>query len=292
MKNKTYIYLILILVSFIWASSFIVVKTATEEIDPIDLGFLRFIVATPILFLILIYQKKDLHLPKKEIPSLLILGLTGVTLLYLLQYIGIVYTNASTSSVLINTNVIFIAILSVIFLKEKISIKRISGILLSFIGVCVVIFSNISTENFNLNNVFFIGSILVLLSAFCWAIYSIVGKRLLEKYDAIVITSYAFIIGTLFYIPLVINDIHINIQNYSMNIFIYILYLAIFSSVFSYIGWYYSLKVTEASKAAVFLNLIPMFAITMSLFLGEKIKIIFILGAIFIIYGVYLTQKS
>lgn len=291
MNNKSFIYFLLILISLIWASSFIVVKNATEEIDPIDLGFLRFLVATPIMFLILLFRKKNIHLPKKELPSLIILGLTGVTLLYLFQYIGISYTNASTSAVLINTNVIFIAILSVFFLNETLPLKRIWGIVLSFIGVIVVIISNLPAESFTFDNVFFIGSILVLLSAFCWAIYSIIGKRLLKKYDTLAITTYSFALGTLFYIPLVISDLYIEIQGLSVNVIMSIIYLAILCSVFGYIGWYYALKEIEASKAAVFLNLIPFFAIIMSLLYGEKITGIFLLGAILIIYGIYQTQK-
>lgn len=292
MSNKTLIYILLVIIAFVWASSFIVVKNATQEIDPIDLGFFRFLVATPIMFFILIYKKRDIHFPKKDLPSMIVLGATGATLLYFFQYIGITYTNASTSAVLININVIFIAILSMLILKEKISFKRFAGILLSFFGVIVVIFSNISKESISINNIFLLGSILVLLSAFCWAIYTIVGKRLLEKYDALNITTYAFALGTIFYIPLVANDIYVEIQSYSIDLIAYVLYLAIFCSVFGYIGWYYAIKEIEASKAAVFLNLIPLFAIIMGIFLGEKITYFFVLGAIFIIYGVYLTQKS
>ena len=137
-----------------------------------------------------------------------------------------------------------------------------------------------------------IGSILILLSALCWAIYSIVGKRLLKKYDAFAITTYSFGLGTIFYIPFVVPDIAPTIQKISLNGWMAILYLAIVCSVFGYIGWYYALKKTEASKAAVFLNLIPLFAIIISFSLGEKIAGFFLLGAILIIYGVYLTQKS
>jgi drug/metabolite transporter (DMT)-like permease len=273
MNNKLFTSIILILVSLVWAGSFIVVKAITEEIDPIDLGFLRFIVAMPIMFLILIIRRKDVVIPAKELPSLSILGLSGVTLLYLFQFVGIKFTNASTSAVLINTNVIFIAILSAVFLKETLSKKRISGIFLSFFGVVVIIFSNMSQEKFILNNILFIGIILILLSAFCWAIYSIVGKRLLKKYDALTVTAYAFGIGTFFYIPFVISDIVSIIQNISFNGWIAILYLAILCSVFGYIGWYYALKKTEASKAAVFLNFIPLFAIIMSFFFSKLISI-------------------
>ncbi len=292
MNNKLLVSFILVLVSFVWAGSFIVVKVATEEISPIDLGFLRFLVATPIMFLVLLIRRKDILIPKKELPSLAILGLTGVTLLYLFQFVGIKYTNASTSAVLINTNVIFIAILSALFLKETFGRKKISGISLSFLGVIVIIFSNTSLEIFSSGDMFFIGCVLILLSAFCWAIYSIVGKRLLKTYDMFTVTAYAFALGTLFYIPFVISDIITTLQTVTIGAWMAVLYLALACSVFGYIGWYYALKKTEASKAAVFLNLIPLFAITMSLFLGEVITVFFLFGATLIIFGVYITQKS
>ena len=106
------------------------------------------------------------------------------------------------------------------------------------------------------------------------------------------VTTYAFALGTLFYIPFVIPNIVPAIKKISINGWMAVLYLAIICSVFGYIGWYYALKKTEASKAAVFLNLIPLFTITMSLFLGETITVFFLLGGILIIYGVYLTQKG
>ena len=294
MKKGTdyFISLLLVLVSLVWGGSFIIVKIATIEIDPVHLGFLRFLIATPIMILLLLFLKRDTYIPLKELPSLAVLGLTGVTLLYTFQFIGISYTNAPAASVLINTNVIFIAILSALFLKEKFNVKKILGVLLSFSGVLIVIFSNIRQESFSFSNVFFIGSILVLLSAFCWAIYSIVGKRLLRIYDTFTVTTYAFTLGTIFYIPFVILDIVPLLQKISFNGWISILYLAILCSVFGYVGWYYSLKKSEASKAAVYLNLIPLFTITISIFMGKIPTIFFLFGAILIIYGVYLTQKS
>jgi drug/metabolite transporter (DMT)-like permease len=292
MNNKLLVSFILVLVSLVWAGSFIVVQIATEEIDPVSLGFLRFLVATPIMFLILLIRGKGISIPRKELPSLSILGLTGVTLLYLFQFIGIDITNAPTAAVLINTNVIFIAILSALFLKETFRRKKISGVLLSFLGVLVIIFFNAPKETFLLENTFFIGCVLILLSAFCWAIYSIVGKRLLKTYDMFTVTAYAFALGSLFYLPFVILDIIPTIQQTSLNGWLAVLYLALVCTVFGYIGWYYALKKTEASKAAVFLNLIPLFTVIMSFFIGESITVFFLLGAILIIYGVYLTQKS
>ncbi len=291
MNKNLIIAMLLILVSFVWAGSFIVVDITTKEMDPIDLGFLRFLIATPLIILIAVLRKKPLLLPKKELPWLVVLGLTGVTLLYLFQFLGIHFTNAPTASVLINTNVIFIAILSGFFLQETLIRKRVAGIILSFIGVFVIMFSDISKQALTFDNLFFIGGILMLLSAFCWALYSFVGKRLLKTYDEFVITTYAFGFGTLLYIPFVILHLGPVLQQTSLNGWLAVLYLALTCSLFGYLGWYYALKHIDASKAAVFLNFIPLFTILMSFFLGTSLTWFFLLGAALIIYGVYITQQ-
>lgn len=284
--------MLLAFVSLVWAGSFVAVRMTVKEISPVDLGFLRFLVATPFMVLILLLSKKETRLPAKELLSLSVLGLTGVTLLYIFQFIGIEYTTASTSAVLINTNVIFIVLLSATFLKEKFPLRKSAGIALSFVGVLVVIFAQMTNESIAFSNVFLIGCIFIILSAFCWAIYSIVGKRLLDKYDPFTVTTYAFVLGTIFFLPVVLPDITDVIQGVSFNGWMAILYLALICSVFGYVAWYYALSRIEAGRAAVFLNLIPLFTIVISFFTGEIPTFIFLIGAILIIYGVYLTQKS
>jgi len=283
--------LLLAFVSLVWAGSFVAVRMTVKEISPVDLGFLRFLVATPFMVLILLLSKKETRLPAKELLSLSVLGLTGVTLLYIFQFIGIEYTTASTSAVLINTNVIFIVLLSATFLKEKFPLRKSAGIALSFVGILVIIFAQMTNESIAFSNVFLIGCIFIILSAFCWAIYSIVGKRLLDKYDPFTVTTYAFVLGTIFFLPVVLPDITDVIQGVSFNGWMAILYLALICSVFGYVAWYYALSRIEAGRAAVFLNLIPLFTIVISFFTGEIPTFIFLIGAILIIYGVYQTQK-
>ncbi|MFH1101231.1 MAG: DMT family transporter [Methanobacteriota archaeon] len=293
MNKSVFISFLLVLVSFVWAGSFIVVKSMTDgNMDPVSLGFLRFLVATPLMILVVILRKKPLVLPLKEFPWLLVLGLSGVTFLYVFQFVGIQYTTASTSAVLINTNVIFIAILSVLLLHERLTRKRSLGIILSFVGVLLVMLSQLSPEDFTLTNTFVLGCLFILLSAMCWAVYSLVGKRLLKVYDEWVITMYAFILGTLCFLPFVFSDLPSMVFQTSVSGWLAVLYLAVACSLFGYLGWYYALKHIDASQAAVFLNFIPLFTIIMSFVLGERITWFFLLGAIFIIYGVYLAQRS
>ena len=116
-----YTSFLLILVALAWAGSFIVVDATVKQIQPITIAFLRFLIATPFMIFSIFIFKKNQLIKLNELHYFIILGLTGVTLLYLFQYLGIERTTAATSAVLINTNVIFISIFSVLFLKENIT---------------------------------------------------------------------------------------------------------------------------------------------------------------------------
>lgn len=291
-NNFNYTSILLIIIALVWAGSFIVVDATVKQIQPISIAFLRFLIASPFMIISLFLFKKNQLIKLRDLHYFIILGLSGVTFLYIFQYFGIQRTTPATSAVLINTNVIFIFILSLIFLKEKITIRRIIGIIFSFIGVIFVLFSQLINENIVFDDIFLTGCIFVILSALCWAIYSIIGKKIMKKYDSLLVITYVFIMGTLFFIPFIGANIISEISNINLNGWLYLIYLSVVCSVFGYIGWYFALEKTEASKSAVYLNFIPLFAIILSFFYGEKITIFFIIGAILIMYGVYLTQKS
>ncbi len=292
LKKTPVVYGLLIFASLAWAGSFIAVRVIYQEIPPVMLGFLRFLVATPVMLALLLMVKKPLFLPRKELPKVIVLGLTGVTLLYVLQFIGVSLTTASTGGVLINTNVLFIALLSGLFLKERFTVKKTVGIILSFVGVFFVVLGQMTNELFILDETFLLGSIFIILSALCWAVYSVVGKGLLTTYDPITVTTHAFLVGTVLYVPLVFQDVGIVIKNITVNGILAVLYLGLICSVFAYLAWYYALSRLEAARSAVFLNFIPLFTILLSFYIGEYPTALFFVGAAFIMYGVYLTQKS
>ena len=96
----------------------------------------------------------------------------------------------------------------------------------------------------------------------------------------------------MFYLPFVVPRIFEEIPKISINGWIAVFYLGIICSVFGYVGWYYALSKTEASKTAVFLNLIPMFTIIISFFIAETPNILFFIGTAFIMTGIYIAQKG
>src|SRR6056297_727728 len=286
------VYGLLIFASLSWAGSFVAVRVIHQEIPPIMLGFLRFVVATPVMFFLLFLLKKPFFLSKQKIPQLLVLALTGVTLLYMLQFTGVSLTSASTGGVLINTNVLFISLFSALFLHERFTQLKTMGVIISFIGVVLVMFGQMSNEQIVFDSSFLFGSILVILSAVCWAVYSIVGKHMLKEEDSLVVHANAFLLGTMLFLPFVYTDINLVLDNMSFSGLIAVLYLGLFCSVFAYIAWYYALSKSEAAESAVFLNFIPLFTILLSFFIGEYPTPLFLVGAGLIVFGVVLVQKA
>jgi drug/metabolite transporter (DMT)-like permease len=285
--------LLLACTSFIWAGSFIAVGLTYSEIPPILLGIFRFALATPLMIVILFLRKQKLFLPKKEWMQVLILGLTGVTFIYIFQFIGVSLTTPATASAIINTNVILIALLSRIFLKERFTLLKKIGIPLSFCGVFVIVLGQMTNETLVVDTLFLTGCILVLASALCWAVYSIVGKNLLRTYSPLQVTTNAFLIGFLCYLPFTLLYLDYDYLHISLNGIIAIMYLGIFCSVIAYPTWSYLLSKQDAGQTAVFLTLIPFFTMILSiLIIKETITPLFVIGAIFIMCGVYLTQKK
>lgn len=282
----------LTLVMLFWAASWIFIKFALREIPPFSLAFLRFLIASPLIFLIALITKKRLKISLREIPIYSILALSGVTLLYIVEFFGLNYTTAINASILINLSVIFIALFALFFLKEKLKKKEWLGIIISFIGVFFVI-SQGSFLTF-MDEETFIGDMLYIISAFLWMIYTIIGKKFLERKDPLIATTHTFILGTLFLFPFALYDNFLSyIPEISFISWVSILFLAVFCSVLAYVVWFQIIKEEEASKVAVFIYLIPLFtAILANIFLKEEITSFIVLGGALVIYGVYLTESQ
>ncbi len=283
----------LLAVMLIWAASWIFIKVALREIPPYSLAFLRFSLASPILFIIALFKegKENMKVRLNELPIYSILALSGVTLLYVTEFTALKYTTAINASILINASVIFIALLAFFFLGEKLRRKEWTGIIISFVGAALVV-SNGSLKFFHEST--FIGDILIMVSAIFWAIYSIVGKKFLETREPLVVTTYAFVLGTIFLLPFSLYEgVTSVVTRISMVGWFSVIYLAVFCSVFAYVVWYQAIKEEKASKVAVFLYSIPLFtALFANIFLGERITIYMLLGGALVIYGVHLTESK
>lgn len=287
------IYFLMVLTTIFWAGAFIAAKLSVPFIPVFTLTFLRFFIATIVLyFVILIKEGKIYKMTKMDIPVFLFTGIIGMFGYHIFFFTSAKYTTAINSSIIGASNPILTTILSIILLKDKITYKRILGIILSFIGVFLTItnanLSAISSISFNK------GDILMLIAVVFWAVYSIYSKKVMPNYSPIILTFYSFLFCTIFLIPFVIYEnpakFIISVPYYS---YLAVLYMALFASVIGYLVQQIAIKQIGPSKTSVFINLVPIFSIILSvIILGETATTIKLFTTLLIVIGVLICQRS
>lgn len=277
-------------VVFLWGSSFALLKLGLEEITPINLAFLRFLVVLP--FFVIFTVSKDKHAFVRSIfrdwKILLALGVTGVTLYHVFQNLGLRFTTASNSSLIISANPIFIALLDHFYLKEKMTLKRVSGIVLAFVGVILII----GPLRLTFDPMGMIGDLLSLGAGLSWAFYTVLGKKFLSSYGAQRVTAFSIIFGTLFLLPILLLT-EKPIVPTSLWLWFLLLILSLLCSGLAYFFWYKALEEVSATKVAIFLFFLPVVSVSVaSLLLSETLEISLVAGAFFVILGVVVTERS
>lgn len=283
-------HLMLSIVVLLWGSSFTLLKLGLEEITPINLAFLRFLFTLPFFIVFTYFRDKhafDLSV-FRDWKIFLALGLTGVTLYHVFQNLGLRFTTASNSSLIISANPVFIALLDHFYLKEKITLKRVSGIALAFVGIIIII----GPLRLVFNPMGMIGDLLSLGAGLCWALYSVFGKKILSRYGAQRVTMFSMIFGTLFLFPILLLTEKPAVPT-SLWLWFLLLILSLLCSGLAYLFWYKALEQVSATKAAIFLFFLPVVSLLVaSLFLPETLDISLVAGAFLVVLGVVVTELS
>lgn len=291
--SNTRIYFLMVLSCLFWGGAFIATKLSTPYIPTFTLTFYRFSIAAIILYFVLLKKDKKIYkLQKKDIPVFLFTGIIGMFGYHVLFFTSLRYTTAINSSLLAASNPIITTLLCIIFLKDKVNSKRLLGIGLSFFGVLLTI-TNIDLKVFA-DLSFNKGDLIMLIAVIVWSCYQVYSKTIIKNYSPILLIFYSFLFCDLFLIPFVIYENPLSfVRNIPLSAHLSVLYMGIFPSVISYVVQQYSILKIGPSKTSIFVNLIPVFSISLSvLILGEAFTLVKLFTALLIIAGVYICQKS
>jgi drug/metabolite transporter (DMT)-like permease len=285
--------LIITFVMLAWSSTFTVTKSVINTIPPFYFAFLRFAIASVLLIIFLLIRRKKIRPSQQPMPYgiLTMMGIFGVTLYYIFFNLSMIYTSASSGALIQGFGPIFIVVMAAIFLKERLTIKEISGVVLSVIGVFMVGFIT-KVHNDALNS--FLGNWLMIGAMLVWGAYTILSKKIAEI-DALVVTCVSTVIGTALLFPAVVFELwNKPLPVITSNGWWAIIYLGIIPSAFSFFLYNKAMEYLTASEIGIFTNIDPVIgAIIAVIFLKEDINAWQITGTILILAGIWLsTHKS
>lgn len=283
-ERKEAIFLTII-ASSLWGTSFPAIKIGLQYMDAYTFVFLRFVFALLIMLALVLLRKKFTFNFNKRL--ILFLGIiNGVA--YLLQYIGMSYTSASKSSLLVNLTVVWVAFLSPILIKEKISRKKMSGVILSLIGIVFI------TTNLDFNSLGFgdiVGDFIVILAGIIWALFILFNKPLVDQSKNLILSLTWLLFFTILpLLPVVPFSVN-NFLNLPLEAWIAIIYTAVFCWNIPYYMWSKGLQnISAVTSTIILLNEIIVSVIISIIFLGESLTIISGIGAAIIMVAILLVS--
>ncbi len=268
-----------------------VAKVTLQEFPPMSLALLRFALASLFLSPFFLAQTKSVKIDKKDLPSLVAVGVFIITLNIAFFFEGIKRTTAIDASVLTLIIPIISVLIGWIYFKEKIYLVNIIGVIASFLGAAVLI----GLPQFFTGTIspqILLGNILIVLSSIAWVVGAVISKKLLGKYPSLTVTAIAFMVGTIaMLIPAGIE--YLNNPGWASQITILgllgLTYMTLLSSISAYFLFEWGLARSTIASADLFQYVEPFVASFLAvLVLGEIISTSFLLGTFLIIIGVFL----
>ena len=289
---KKYFFIIIGMPIVFWALVFPFIKIALEELSPVNLTIMRLLVVC-IVFLILLIVKpnKFSKIQKKDIIPIFLVGFLGIIIYHFGLNYGEQYISASAASVIIATIPIFVVILAAIFLKEKITLKIVLGVLLSLVGVVVI--STVGRSDTLLEVKYISGALAVILAAALGAGYTVAGKKMLQRYSALSLTVYVCLLGSLGLIPFISSSLFEEVAAMSLTGWSVVIFLGVFPTVVGYVLWYVALEIKSASEISVYLYFVPVLSTIISyIFFRDEITWLFVFGGALVILGLHVVNKQ
>ena len=295
MFNKNNIaYLFLFFAILFWSGNFIVGKAASlYEIPPFSLNFYRWFFAWLILAPFTfkeILKKKNYILQNFKL--FLILGITSITIFNSIVYYSLNFTQVISGVLMISTIPVMIIFISSILKIEKTNPFQIIGVILSLFGVLIIITKARLDILINLD--FNKGDLTMVIAMFSWATYSALLKKKQHNLSQLSLLQVIITFGLIFLIPIYIIEMNLG-YNIKLNTpFILTLsYVVLFPGLASFICWIKGISLIGANRSGAFLHLMPIIAAIMAMLIfGEKFMIYHILGAIFILSGIILSNRK
>lgn len=291
-QSLTTTYLLLIISMALWGGTWVAGRILAQSIHPMSAAFLRFAVASITLLAICWYSEKRLpHFTRKQFLPLLFLGATGVFTYSYFFFTGLQTTSASRAALIVACIPVCIFVLSTIFYGERLTVIRVTGALLSLVGVSVVIADG--NPLILLSGEIRHGDILILGCVASWTAYTLGGRSVMKGMSPLTAVTWSSIFGTMLLFPVALmNGLAGEIVRARFLDWGCIVYLGVLATGFAYLWYYQAIAKLGPARSGIFINTVPVFAAAMGfLLLGEPAHLTLLLGGCMVLTGVYLTNR-
>lgn len=276
----------------LWGISFVATKIALAEMSPVALLFTRFALGVAALHAILLVRRESWVIPRDAWPNLLLLGFIGVFVHQMIQVHGLTRTTAVRTGWLIGVIPLWSALLAALFLGERLTPRRILGLVLGFGGaVLVVTRGRLDADLLRLPSTQ--GELLVLASTVNWAVYTVIARGTIGRLGSARATAASMLLGWLMLAPFFVREGGWHAwSGLSPRAIAAVLFLGVGCSGVAYLLWYAALARRDASEVSAYLYLEPLVTCAAAVpVLGEPLGVSTVVGGLVVLLGVAFVRS-
>jgi drug/metabolite transporter (DMT)-like permease len=259
---------------------------------PFSAAFLRFLVASAFLLFLTLRVEGRLPRPSmQQMPGVILLGLTGVFAYNAFFFAGLKTVTASRAALIIAAIPSLLAFFSAVFFGERLTRMKVLGVAVSLLGASIVISHGdpvaVLRQGLAKGDLFILGCVA------SWTAYSLTGKKVMERLSPFAAVTWSCIVGgTLLFFPAMGLGLWGDVVSAGFTAWANIVFLGVAATGLSF-SWYYAgIKALGASRAGVFINLVPVVTVILaSVILKEIPDAVVLLGGGVVILGVWLTNR-
>ena len=277
-------------VMVLWGLNFIVVKAALAALPPVGFTFLRFVLASITLFVLLRWREGSVGLPRRDLVAICALGALGFGIYQILWTTGLTSVPAGDSALLIASTPVLVAFLAVVAGSDALTPAKLVGGMVSFVGVAIVIASG---HGLSLGSSI-AGEATTLLAALCWSVYLAFGAPFLGRYSPLRATAWATVAGTIVLAPVAVVQLaSAGLTGVPLDVVGAVLYSGFLAAGVSNVVVQNGVRVIGPTRTAALQFLVPALAVVFAaLLLAEPIRPGQVVGGIVIVAGVLVTRGS
>jgi drug/metabolite transporter (DMT)-like permease len=284
-------HLTLVAVVVVWAASFSVIKALLDDgVPAVDLAILRYAVAAPGFALILWRGRGLPQLTRGDGVRVASAGALIVLGYHLFLNLGTRHTTAGVAALVVALAPGMTLVLALALRLDRIKPRHVVGLAIAFAGVVVVVALG-TGESLSLESAQ--GPLIVLGAPLSFALYNVILKPLLGRYDLLALTAATSLIGTVGLVPLIRSSTVDAVADASAENVILILYLGVFATLLGYIGWNVGLRGLGPTRAVSYTYAIsPLAVVIGAIVLDEDLTLWIAVGAALVVGGIVLAQRG
>ena len=286
----------LVLLFVIWSNAFTAIRHLREVFSPMQLVLARFLpVAVFFVAWLLLApgRRRESALLLRRAPlRIILMGLFGVAGYNVFLYIGQGGIKPGAAALLTTLSPLFTALLAVRLLREKVPLRRFAGIAVAFVGLYVVVrWGRVGIGSLGIAGEDAAWVLITALAPLSWSLYTIAGKDLLRRWSPLTVTWLSTIVGFLPFLYFADRAFFAAVLEMEWTHWIALAHLSVLSTIVGFHIWNTALRSLPATSVASFIYLNPpMAALFGSLFFGEDVTSVFLLGGAVVLAGLWLTQ--